>query len=100
MNNQLKTTFIREGIKPVIPNDDVIQDGHIQQDATLLDLSGNLFIRLAWLCVAAGMVMPQDDAGRMLFQANLEDLFRIYYSPGDSAFGDAYFPEDPVGPVQ
>ena len=42
MNNQLKTTFIREGIKPVIPNDDVIQDGHIQQDATLFDFSGDL----------------------------------------------------------
>jgi len=58
MNNQLKTTFVREGIKPVFPYDDVIQDGHIQQDTTLLDLSGDLFIRLAWLGVAAGMVMP------------------------------------------
>jgi len=55
---KLQSTFIREGIKPVIRYNDVIQDSNIQQDATLLDLSGDLFIRLAWLGVATGMVVP------------------------------------------
>lgn len=34
----LHGTFIRKGIEPVIPDDDMIQDGHIEQQAAILDL--------------------------------------------------------------
>jgi len=53
----LQSTFISEGIKPIIPDNDVIQDGNIQQNAAIPDLICDLVIGFAWLEVAGRMVM-------------------------------------------
>jgi len=55
--DQLETTFIREGIKPVICHDDVIQDSHIEQQAAIFDFLGNSIVGLTRLGIATRMVV-------------------------------------------
>lgn len=97
---QLHKPLISKRKEPVISHNNVIQDSHIQQDTTFLDLSGDLFIRLAGLSIATGMVVSQDDGGGMVSKADLENLFGVHDCAGDASFGDSDFFQDPVSPVQ
>jgi len=54
---RLKNPFISEGIVPILPDDDMIQDSNIQQNSTIPDLLGDLIVGFARLAVAAGMVV-------------------------------------------
>ena len=96
----LQRTFISEGIEPVIPDNYVVQDSHIKQQAAIFDLFGNFIVGFAWCDCPRGVVMTQDDRGCMLFQANLKDFFRINNGPGYSTFGYFDFLNDPVCSVQ
>ena len=93
-------TFICKRIVPVIPDNDMIQDGNIQQNAAIPDLFGDFVVGFAWLEVARRMVVAQDDARCMLGKANLEDLLRIDDGPRDTPFGYPDLLDNPVCLVQ
>lgn len=96
----LETSFIREGIKPVIPYDDMIQDSHIEQQSAIFDLPGNLSIGITRYCVATRVVVTKDDAGGMSQKSRLKDDLGIHNCTGCASLGDPLEPEALVCPVQ
>ena len=100
MMKVLNSPFIRKGIVALIPYNDMIQYGNIQQNAAIPDLLGDLGVGFARLEVAAGMIVTQYNACGVLCKANLKDLLRINHSTRDTTFRNPDFLDDTVGLVQ
>jgi len=64
---------ISEGIIPVIPDNVVIQNGHIQDNTPFFDPFTDLLVRIAGLNISFMMVVTLDNTVFIIYQAN-DDL--------------------------
>ena len=83
-------SVIAETIIAFVADDDMVDDGDVQEFASRHDFLGQLAVVLAGTWVAGWVVVTQDDASGAMFQGVLEDDPRVGDDVGRSPVADAF----------